>query len=115
MSEELSREIQKLNVRVERFIEKEEEFVKCLRNCLSTFQALNHKFRLTNTQSNINMIKEVLTDKSEAIEALSKAMAKASDAEHEKNHLLESYGGLLLATESAFMKFFGEQSNIECT
>ena len=106
MSEELSREIQKLNVRIERFIEKEEEFVKQLRNCLSIFQALNHKLRLPDTQSNVNVIKAILNVKSEAIEAFSEAMAKASDAEHEKSHLLESYGALLLATESAFMTFF---------
>lgn len=115
MSNELSREIQILNVRVEHFIEKEEEFVKHLRNCLSIFQALNHKFRRTKLQSNVKIIKEILNVKSEAIEALSEAMAKASDAEHEKSHLLESYGALLLATESAFMKFFSKQENVEGT
>lgn len=61
------------------------------------------------------MINEVLNAKSEAIETFSEAMATASDADHEKSHLLESYGALLKATESAFMKFVCEQSNIEFT
>jgi hypothetical protein len=115
MFEELSREIQKLDARIERFIEKEAEFVKQIRNCLSTFQALNHKFRPKNTQSNVNTIKEILNVKSEAIESFSDAMAMASDAEHERSHLLESYGALLLATENAFMTFVSEQSNIAFT
>jgi hypothetical protein len=115
MSEELTREIQKLNVRVERFIAEEEKFVKRLRNSLSIFQALNHKCRTTNMKSNVNTIKEILNIKFEALEALSEALAKASDAEHEKSHLLESYGALLLATESVFMKILGKQHNIEFT
>jgi ribosomal protein L28 len=115
MSEELTREIQKLNVRVERFIAEEEKFVKRLRDSLSTFQVVNHKIRTTNMKPNDNMIKEILNIKFEAIEALSEAMAKASDAEHEKSHLLESYGALLLATENVFMKILGEHRNIKFT
>ena len=48
------------------------------------------------------MIDELVNLKMKAIEALSDALKKGSDAEHEKSHLLESYGNLALASERVF-------------
>ena len=38
----------------------------------------------------------------ESIKALSEALQKGSKAEHERSHLLESYGALVLAMEKEF-------------
>jgi len=40
----------------------------------------------------------------EAIRALSEALKSESKARHEKSHLLESYGALILALEEEFQK-----------
>ena len=101
MSEELSREIRKLEVRLERFVTEEEGFVKELQNCLDQFRELNQNFERVETKPDPKMVEELSTLRLEAIEALSEALKKGSDAEHEKSHLLESYGALILALERA--------------
>jgi len=54
------------------------------------------------TEASPKMIDELVNLKMKAIEALSDALKKGSDAEHEKSHLLESYGNLALASERVF-------------
>jgi len=101
MSEELSREIQKLDVRLERFIIKEDDFVKALRHSISQFKILYHQLEQAKKKPVVNTRRDLTTSRMVAIDAFSAALAKASDAEHEKSHLLESYGALILATEKA--------------
>ena len=102
MVEELSRKIRKLEVRLERFVTEEEGFVKELQNCLVKFRALNQNLERVKTEPDPKMVEELSTLQLGAIEALSEALKKGSDTEHEKSHLLESYGTLILALERAF-------------
>ena len=102
MVEELSREIRKLEVRLERFVTEEEGFVKTLQNCLDKFRALNQNLERVKTEPDPKMVEELSTLRLGAIEALTEALKKGSDTEHEKSHLLESYGALILALERAF-------------
>ena len=102
MSEELSREIQKLDVRLKRFITKEDDFVKALRQSISKFRVLHQQLEHAYTKPDVDMSEELNNSRIVAIETLSDALAKASDADHEKSHLLESYGALILAIEKAF-------------
>ena len=99
MSEELLREIQKLKVRLERFVIKEDDFVKALRQSLSQFRTLHQQLEQAHQDPGVDISEKLTTSRLAAIETLSEALAKASDAEHEKSHLLESYGALILAIE----------------
>lgn len=52
MPEELSREIRKLEARLEDFLEDEEDFVKGLKTCLEKFKELNNIIERLETRPN---------------------------------------------------------------
>ena len=94
-------EILKLEARLKRFLENEKEAAETLRKCVLKFKELN---------SFIDSIEETPTTKEkeklqnlrlEALQELSRTLEKFSDAEHEKSHMLESYGTVLLELEKA--------------
>lgn len=99
MTGELSREIRKLEVRLEGFLKEQEEFVKELRKCLDKFTELDKSLKRLKTEAGPKEVEELVNLRREAIKALSEALKKGSEAEHEKSHLLESYGALVLALE----------------
>ena len=101
MSKELSREIRKLEVRLKGFVAKEEIFVKGLKGCLDKFRELNKNLGRLKT-SDPNEFEELVNLRFEAIKALSEALIKRSEVEHENSHLLESYGALILALDGKF-------------
>ena len=89
MPEELSREIRKLEVRLNGFLKREEVFVKGLKMCLDKFKELN-KLETLKTGTIPKEIEKLMNLRLEAIKALSESLKKASQAEHEKSHLQES-------------------------
>lgn len=100
MPKDLSREIRKLKVRLEDYLKEEEEFVKQLRKCLSNFAELNNTLERSKMS---NEDKGKLTRlRIEAVKALSEALKREGVAEHERSHLLESYGALILSLEEEF-------------
>ena len=101
MSEKFSIEIQKLEVRLERFVTKENDFIKALRQSISQFRILYRQIEHTHQGSDVDIREDLHNSRMVAIETFSDALAKASDADHEKSHLLESYGVLILAIEKA--------------
>ena len=101
ISEELSKETQKLEVWLERVITIEDDFVKALRQSISQFKALHQQLERAYKQPDVDMSEDLSSSRMIAIETFSDALAKASDTDHEKSHLLESYGALILAIEKA--------------
>ena len=100
MPKALSREIRKLKVRLEDYLKEEEEFVKQLRKCLSNFTELNNTLESSKMS---NEDKGKLTRlRMEAVKALSEALKREGVAVHERSHLLESYGALILSLEEEF-------------
>jgi hypothetical protein len=97
-SEELLREVKKLEIRLDEYLEDEEAFVQHLRNCISQLKLLCASLEKTGTTSNAEKI-EALQLKTRAITTLSEALQKGGRAEHERSHLLESYGALILALQ----------------
>ena len=97
MSEEVSREIQKLEARLESLIKSEKVFVDELRRCVEKFRDLNVK--TSEIRFDHDSIEEWMKLRLEAIRALSEALKKAGKAEHARSHLLESYAALILALE----------------
>jgi hypothetical protein len=103
MSEEISREVLKLEARLEGFLKDEEAFVGELRRCMEKFKELNAK--TAEIRSDPKRIDELMKLRLEAVKAFSEALKKESKAEHERSHLLESYGALIQALEEEFLRF----------
>jgi hypothetical protein len=93
----MSREIQKLEARLESLIKSEEVFVDELRRCVEKFRDLDVK--TSEIRFVHDSIEEWMKLRLEAIRALSEALNKAGKAEHARSHLLESYAALILVLE----------------
>jgi len=98
----LPREIRKLEVRLEDYLKEEGEFVRGLRSCLNKFTELNENLERMKTGVEAKNIEELMRFRLEAVKAFSEALKRESMAEHEKSHLLESYGALVLSLEEEF-------------
>ena len=96
MSQNLSREIKKLKVRLSEFVKKEEAFLGHMENCISKFEELEHYLKLDSKKRDLNHLIKLHR---EACETFREALEKHSGFEHEKSHLLESYGALIAAME----------------
>jgi len=103
MPEELLREIRKLEVRLEGFLKSIDAFVEELKRCIDKLKELNKNFeKLRKETIDSKEAKKSAELHFEVIKALSEVMRKESEIEHERSHLMESYGSLLLAVEKEF-------------
>jgi len=106
MPQGLLREIRKLEVRLEDFLKENEEFVKELRICLEKFKALNENLEKLETSPSPEKLSTLKKLRLEAAKAFNETLKQESIAEHEKSHLLESYGALILTLEEEFQDFY---------
>jgi len=106
MPEGLSREVRKLEARFEGFLKDEEDFVKGLRSCLEKFKELVDFIKRVETRTDSERVKELMALRLEATKTFRDALQRESRAEHEKSHILESYGALVLALEEQFQIFY---------
>ena len=84
---------------MEGFAKAEEDFVKGLRRCVEQFKAVVAVLQREDAGVGAEQGKEVMARRFDAISALHEALQRAGTAEHEKSHLLESYGAVVLALE----------------
>jgi hypothetical protein len=89
-TQEYFREIRKLEVRLEDYLKEEENFTQKIRNCITQLKALHAAAEKGENKERIVQLKN------EALAALSEAMKFQGEAEHEKAHLMESYGALIV-------------------
>jgi len=106
MPQGLLREIRKLEVRLEDFLKENEKFVKELKICLEKFKELNENLEKLEASSSPERIKVLTKLRLEAAKAFNEALKQESVAEHEKSHLLESYGALVLTLEEEFQNLY---------
>jgi len=99
MSEDLAREVRILEVRLDGFVKAEEDFVKGLRRCVEKFKEVVDVLQRRDARTDAEQVKEFMARRLDAIQALREALQRASTAEHEKSHILESYGAVILALE----------------
>ncbi len=102
MSEELLREIRKLEVRLGDFMKEEDEFVRKLGGCIEKFKELKkslEKLKAKPSPIGSPKVKELMKLQMETIRAFSEILRREGRVEHERSHLLESYGALLLILE----------------
>ncbi len=98
-SEEFYREVRKLEVRLNDYLKDEKTFVKALRNCIGQFKSLHTSIEEFTTNPSTLKISEILQLKLAGEKAFSEAVIDEGKAEHERSHLLESYGALFLALQ----------------
>jgi hypothetical protein len=99
VSEEFYREVRKLEVRLEDYLKDEEIFVKELQDCIVQFKSLHAPIEKLGAHPTAEKIGEVVKLKTEGEEIFSEAVTNQGKAEHERSHLLESYGALILALQ----------------
>ena len=109
MSEDLLNEIRKLEIRLQEFIETEQKAIQSLKNWIDKLKEL-HNFT-NKIQENPKLLGEILELRLESIKALHNALKEMSRAEHEKSHLLESYGAILFYLEEQLSKFPKEKNS----
>lgn len=102
--ESLSVEIRKIEVRLAEFLEHEDEFVAELRSFLKKLKGLHESINSAEMRLDSEKVKELMKLKIEVTDAFNEALGKASKAEHEKSHLLESYGALISSLEHDFQR-----------
>lgn len=99
ISEELLREIRKLEIRLDDFQKEEEAFVKELRKYIKKLKDVSNRIeKMKGKPDELAMLRV------EVAQAFNEALKSESKAQHEKSHLLESYGVIILALEEEFQK-----------
>lgn len=104
MSSEFSREIRKLEVRFEDYMKAEHESVELVKECVRTFRELMKGLEKRGKTPTSEEIEKSSMLKTEAIKSLSQVLKSEGNIEHEKSHLFESYGALILCLDKDFEK-----------
>jgi len=103
MTEESLKDIAKLRVRVRDLARAEETLMAKLEACLVKWEKLC--LELGKSASDVKR-EDVLRLRAEAYEALRDALESQSRTEHERSHIPESLGSLLLDVENDFQRYF---------
>jgi hypothetical protein len=99
MSFEFSRELLKLEVRFGEYMKAEQEFVEHVKECIQVFKELIENLEKRDKTSSCEEIKKLSKLRREAIKSLGKVLKSESDIKHEKSHIFESYGALILCLD----------------
>ena len=97
MSEELLNEIRKLEVRLQEFTKAEQKATESLKKWIDKLKNLHNS--ISKIKEKPELTEKILKLRLESIKAFHDALKEVSKAEHEKSHLLESYGTILLLLE----------------
>lgn len=97
-SSDLEAEIRKFEARFERFLAREEELAELLRGFAKELREICTELSKVKEPVEGQKIVEL---RLKAMKALNQVLLKQSDVEHERSHLLESYGSLMLALEES--------------
>jgi hypothetical protein len=91
-------------MRLDDFLKEEEAFVKELKRYIKKLKYVSNRIEKLKGNPDPKTAQELAMLRLEAVHALNKALKGESKAQHEKSHLLESYGALILALEKEFQK-----------
>ena len=97
-------EIRKMEVRLNDFVKAEKEAVELLRNCINSFTEFNNFVQKLEEESKLELLNKALELRFKAVKTFQEALEKMGKAEHEKSHLLSSYGSLILVLEEISQK-----------
>jgi len=104
MSSEFSREIRKLEVRLEDYTKADQEFVEHVKGYAKTLRMLSEGLEKRGKPPSPDEISQLSRLRSDAIKSLGQVMKSESNVAHEKSHLFESYATLILCLEKEIGK-----------
>lgn len=104
MSSEFSREIRKLEVRFGDYMKAEQEFAEYVKECIRVFVELMESLGKRSKTSSSKKIEKLSLLKTEAVKSLDQVLKSEGNVEHERSHLFESYGALILCLDEEFEK-----------
>ena len=104
MQDNLSIEIRKLEVRLKEFVDAEQKAIESLKKWLKKLKNLNDFIIKISGKEDSESFKQLLKLRLENLKAFQEALKEMSKSEHEKSHLLDSYGSILLALEEKTSK-----------
>ena len=113
MPKDLWREILKLETRLKDFVREEGSFIEALRKFIDKVRELNLKVEEAE-KGKPREIEELMNLRLDVLNLFSEVLRKEGEAEHEKSHLLESYGSLLLALDEKF-RLLAEKETLDDT
>lgn len=93
----LEREVKKFRVRVSDYLRGAEEFREKIDRLISKLEEACIKLKIEKPETLIAIKREV-------VEAISEALRAEGEIQHERSHLLESYGAIILALEKELQK-----------
>jgi len=99
LSSELSIEIRKFEVRLQEFVKAKEEEIKSLTAFIGKVKELNNLIETQLKEKKPGKIENFMELRLEIVKALQNALNCTAKAEHEKSHLSQSYGAILLTIE----------------
>ena len=102
MLDELLRETRKAEVRLKAFVDKEKEYTKTVKTYLEKIKELSSYLETFREDVDKEKIEKAEALRLEVVERLSEVLKKGGEAEHERSHLLESFGDLMLSLERMF-------------
>ncbi len=100
MSDDFEVEIKKFKARIERFLAKEKELAEALKDCIKELNGVCDELKGMKFEASWSEGK-VAELRLKVLKAFDDVFLKQSEVEHEKSHLLESYGKLLLEFDKA--------------
>ncbi len=104
MSSEFPREIRKLEIRFEDYMKAQQEFIEHVKECVRIFKELMENLEKRGKTSSFEELEKLSILRREAIKSLGQVPKSESNIEHEKSHLFESYGALILCLDKEFEK-----------
>jgi len=82
----------------------EQESMELVKECVRTFKELMKGLEKRGKTSNSEEIEKLLRLRREAVKSLGQVLKSEGNIEHEKSHVLKSYGALILCLEKIFGK-----------
>lgn len=98
-SGEFLREIRKLEARLNAFLKEEEALIEKLKKFIEKLKDASDRIGKLK-----NKPEELAALRLEIAQALNEVLKNEGEAQHERSHLLESYGALILALEKELQK-----------
>ena len=104
MSSEFSRETRKLEIRFEDYMKAEQQFAEHVKQCIKVLKELMENLEKRDKTSSSEETERLSKLRRQAVKFMSQVLKSESNIEHERSHLFESYGALVLCLEKEFEK-----------
>ncbi|MEM3898779.1 MAG: hypothetical protein QXD34_03110 [Candidatus Bathyarchaeia archaeon] len=104
MQSNLTIEIKKFEARLKMFTEAEQKLFQSINNCISKLKQIENFAAKLKGKDKPETLEEFFTLRQETLDAIQKALEDMGKAEHEKSHILESFGAIINTLEKQLQR-----------